>query len=185
MLGLEDGSILVDGYRGIVYMAWQEAAEIQMLARQVGRANREIYVREKLRCEGTKAEELCICCDMTSLGSWEPRYPPALTIWLRRVEDAELDGQNVGGVRRGCARRVEVGNWDLDIGGANFVGACVLRKRGNRVDSVEIVRHSLRVGRLLCLGRWGRHVVSGSGSLRWVAGSLRARVRMHGRRHGV
>lgn len=34
---------------------------------------------------------------------------------------------------------MEVGDWDLDIGGANFVGACVLWQSGHRVDFVEVV----------------------------------------------
>lgn len=84
-----------------------------------------MHIREKLGGEGTEAEKLCICCDMTPLGSWKPRYPFALAIWSGRIKNAKLDGENVGCVGRCCARRVEVGNWDLNIGGADFVGAGV------------------------------------------------------------
>lgn len=66
-----------------------------------GRASREPHLREKLRREGTKAKEFCICCDVTSLRGWQPCDSLSFAVWLGRVEDAELDGRNVCGIGRG------------------------------------------------------------------------------------
>lgn len=49
MLGLEDGSILVDGYCGIMDMAWEKPAKVKMLASRywywAGRVGNHTYER--------------------------------------------------------------------------------------------------------------------------------------------
>lgn len=69
----------------------------------------------------------------------------------------------------GVAWGFEVRDGDLDIDGAHFVGACIVREDGDGIDFVQIVRHLLRVSGLLGLGGRGRHCDGGQPGQRAVA----------------
>lgn len=70
---------------------------------------------------------------MLPLGCREPVDVTTIGLLCRWIEDAELDGVDFGrSVRRG-AGRLEFGDGNFNIDGADLVGTGVVREGGHRI----------------------------------------------------
>lgn len=150
VFGLEKRGILVDGDGSIVNVSWEEAivdpTYLSVKAQQTGCDIRRPNIRDDLRGQGPKAQELGVGGDMVPLGGREPCYSLALGVRLSWIVDAEKHGVDVGCLWGRVAGGFEVGDGYLDIDSADLVGAGVLWQGRHGVDLVQVVCHLLRVG---------------------------------------
>ena len=93
-----------------------------------------INLRSGLRPERANAEKLNIGRKVIALRGGEPGDPLTLGAGQRGVEDAELDGLNIGGFGGRGAGGFEVGGGDLNVDSADAVGACVLGEGRDRIQ---------------------------------------------------